>query len=122
MFIDTPKGVTTAPMEVKPTLAVPDCMGSACDVAETSTVAGLGTAVGDVYRPELVTVPTVLLPPAIPFTLQSTPRLPVPDTVAVNCWVVVQVAPLRLTETEEGETLTPIVMVTLAVAIFVVSA
>ena len=40
---------------------------------------------GAVYKPPVVIVPTVLLPPATPSTDQLTPGLLVPVTVALNC-------------------------------------
>ena len=53
----------------------------------TVTVAGLGTAPGAVYRPELEIVPTVALPPVTPFTCQVTAVLLAFCTVAVSCCV-----------------------------------
>lgn len=72
------------------TLAFPDFVASAMLVAVTVTVGGDGSAAGAV-KTAVVTlfatiVPSVALPPAIPFTLHVTPfaGLPVPVTVAVN--------------------------------------
>src|SRR5207244_12670499 len=47
----------------------------------------VGTWVVAGYRPEEWIVPTVAVPPAIPFTSQVTFLLLVLVTVAVNCWV-----------------------------------
>ena len=46
-----------------------------------------GTAEGAVYNPEDETVPTVELPPLMPFTVHVTAVLDEPVTVAVNCCV-----------------------------------
>jgi hypothetical protein len=52
-----------------------------------------GSVAGAVYNPVLVIRPTLVFPPAIPFTAQvtfwliGTPPVPLPVTVAVNCWV-----------------------------------
>jgi hypothetical protein len=46
---------------------------SAFDTADTSKVAGDGTAAGAVYSPFTVTVPNVGVPPVTPFTCQLTP-------------------------------------------------
>jgi hypothetical protein len=68
------------------TVAVADLLESACEVAVTLTVDGLGTVVGAVYRPELESVPQAdPLHPA-PDRLHVTAVLLVPVTVAVNCW------------------------------------
>jgi hypothetical protein len=72
------------------TLALPDFDASSVLVAVTVTVAGEGGADGAVYvavaapGPVFAMVPIVELLPAIPFTLQATPVLVVPDTLAVN--------------------------------------
>ncbi len=55
------------------------------EVAVTVTVDGEGRIDGAVYSPSGVIVPTVALPPIIPFTSQVT-DLP-PDAQAVNCCV-----------------------------------
>jgi hypothetical protein len=68
-------------------LADPDFVVSAWDTAVTVTVAGLGTAEGAVYSPEVEIVPTDEFPPVTPFTCQVTAVLEVPVTVAVNCCV-----------------------------------
>src|SRR3981081_2319380 len=82
-------------------------------MAVTVTVAGLGTAEGAVYSPEVEIVPTVELPPVTPFTCQVTAVLEVPVTVAVNCWVFA-----IGTEADAGatETLTWVGAVTVTVA------
>ncbi|MGH9208426.1 MAG: hypothetical protein ACRD1G_18045, partial [Acidimicrobiales bacterium] len=83
--MDTVRG---PPAAVTVTLADADLVISACETAATVTVAGLGTAAGAVYSPDVETVPTVALPPVTPFTCQVTAVLLVPVTVAVNCCVV----------------------------------
>jgi hypothetical protein len=52
-------------------------------------VFGEGGTPGAVYRPAVVTVPTVAFPPATSFTIHLTWELnePVPATAAVNCCV-----------------------------------
>ena len=67
----------------------------------TVTAAGLGTAPGAVYRPELEIVPIVALPPVIAFTCQVTVVLLVFSTVAVNCCV-----PPTATVADAGEIIT----------------
>src|SRR5437660_679950 len=81
-----------------------DLLGSACDMAVTVTVAGLGTVTGPVYKPELEIVPVVVFPPVTPFTCQVTAVLLVFCTVAVNCCVppVVTVAEVGEMETTTG--------------------
>jgi hypothetical protein len=70
------------------TLALPDLEVSSALVAATVTVVGEGGADGAVYvavaAPVSAIVPTVGLPPAIPFTLQVTLVFAVPETLAVN--------------------------------------
>lgn len=70
------------------TLALPDLEVSSALVAATVTVAGEGGADGAVYvavpAPAPAIMPMVELPPAIPFTLQVTAVLVVPDMLAVN--------------------------------------
>jgi len=82
------------------TAAVPDLVGSATDVAVTTTSAGLGTAAGAVYKPPLVIVPQAA-PLQLPLRLQVTEVLVAFFTVAVNCCL----APVT-TETAAGETVT----------------
>ena len=100
------------------TVAAPDFVGSACDVAVTVTVAGFGTVVGAVYRPPLVIVPHAAPLQPAPERLHVTVVLFVPVTVAVNCcWPAVGTWALL------GETATlTTTMVTVAVADFVGSA
>lgn len=72
------------------TLALADLEVSSMLAAVTVTVAGDGGADGAVYVavavpvPVFAIVPIIELPPAIPFTLQVTPVLIVPETLAVN--------------------------------------
>ncbi len=70
------------------TLALPDLEVSSALVAATVTVAGEGGADGAVYVTVAALVPaivpTVELPPAIPFTLQVTLVFEVPETLEVN--------------------------------------
>jgi hypothetical protein len=81
------------------TLADAERVGSAEEVAVTVTPE-LGTEAGAVYSPELLTVPTVALPPATVFTLHWTPRFCESFcTVAANCCVRE-----TFTEAEVGET------------------
>jgi hypothetical protein len=61
-----------------------DLVESAALVAVTVTTFEVGTA-GEVYSPVELTVPTVVLPPAMPFTDHVTAVLLVPLTAAVNC-------------------------------------
>jgi len=103
------------------TLADAEREGSATLVAVTLTVGGEGGATGAVYiaesRPVLKTVPRAALPPATPFTVQTTERsgLPEPVTPALN----VCAAPVG-TLAEFGEMFTTISLlsVTLAEALF----
>src|SRR5271157_4119133 len=71
--------------EVIVTVAEPDMVGYASNVAVTATSGGLGTLAGAVYRPLLVTVPHARPVQPLPDTLQITTVLLVPVTVAVNC-------------------------------------
>src|SRR6266403_1133343 len=52
--------------------AVSDFVASAWLVAAICTVADAGKSQGAVYRPSVVIVPDVALPPGVPFTLQLT--------------------------------------------------
>jgi hypothetical protein len=81
------------------TVAVPDFVGSACDVAVTVTCDGFGAVAGAVYNPAAEIVPFAVPPP----TLQVTAVFEVPDTVAVNCCV-----PPAVTVAVAGETATEI--------------
>jgi hypothetical protein len=86
--------------------AVSDFVASAWLVALTCTVAGEGRSTGAVYRPPLVIIPTVALPPAVPFTLQLTVVSAVFVTVAVNVAVFPSttdpLGPVTLTTMEGG--------------------
>ena len=94
------------------TLADAERVASATEVAVTVTPEA-GTAAGAVYSPVLLTVPTAVLPPATPFTLQLTPRFCESFcTVAVNCWVRE-----AFTAAEAGETDTLIGAVTVMIAV-----
>ncbi len=74
------------------TLALADFAVSATLVAVTFTVAGDGGAAGATYSalsaPFEAMVPSVKLPPAMPFTLHVTAvdGLPGPDMLAMNAW------------------------------------
>jgi hypothetical protein len=81
---------------VTPALAV--FVVSACAIALTVTVAGVGTTLGAVYRPVVEMKPTVVVPPVTPFTCQVTAVLVLFVTAAVNCCVA-----LMLTDAEVGE-------------------
>jgi hypothetical protein len=67
------------------TVAEPDLVVSACEVAVTVTVAGFGIAAGAVYRPPLVIAPQVAPAQPVPEILQFTAVFAVPVTVALNC-------------------------------------
>lgn len=54
------------------TLAVPDTVGVATVVAMIDTEVSAGILLGAVYVPEVVIVPTLALPPMMPFTDQVT--------------------------------------------------
>ncbi len=85
-----PGAIEFAAPHITVTLALPDFVASATLVAVTLTVGGEGGVKGAVYTEVLApfgtTVPTVVLPPGIPFTLQVTlaAPLPVPLTLAVK--------------------------------------
>jgi hypothetical protein len=64
-----------AAIEVTVTLAEADLVASACEIALTVTLAGLGIAEGAAYMPAGEIVPTVLLPPVTPLTCQVTSGL-----------------------------------------------
>lgn len=89
------------------TCARPDFVESAMLVAETVAVLGEGAAVGAVYSPAALIVPTTDVPPGVPLTAHETAGLkaPVPVTVAVNCCVV----PV-CTEAEGGLTETDVML------------
>src|SRR5947208_3587434 len=111
---------TVGPPAEIPTPAFPERVGSACEVAVTVKLGGLGIALGEVYKPDVVIVPNVVFgsPGGNPFTVQSTAELPLPFTVAVNCCCT----PPMFSETEFGETATPTATVMLAEPLFVGSA
>jgi len=67
------------------TVALPDFVESATEVAVTVTCAGLGTAPGAVNKPLAEIVPQLAPEQPLPLTLQVTLILDVPPTVAVNC-------------------------------------
>lgn len=62
-------------------------LASAWEIAVTVTVPPVGTVAGAVYKPDVLTVPTVELPPVTPFTCQVTAVFVALLTVAVNCCV-----------------------------------
>jgi len=86
------------------TVAEADFVESACDVPVTTTDAGDGCAAGAVYRPVDVIVPQPDPMHPGPESVQVTAVLVVPDTLAVNCCVllVVTVALAGLIETATG--------------------
>ncbi len=90
-------GITTV------TAAEPDLLRSACEVAVTVTVGGMGTIAGAEYRPAALMVPQVTPAHPVPVTVQVTVVFKVPVTFAVNGCVVP-----GATCTDEGETETPI--------------
>jgi hypothetical protein len=65
------------------TVAKADLLASACEVAVTLTVAGVGTEPGAVYKPAALMVPHPA--PLQPDRLQVTAVFVVPVTVALNC-------------------------------------
>jgi hypothetical protein len=72
------------PAEITTTLAEAVFVESACDLAVTVAVAGLGIVFGAVYSPEVSILPKVAFPPVIPFTCQVTAWFVVPLTVAMK--------------------------------------
>jgi hypothetical protein len=62
-------------------------LASAWEIAVTGTFPPVGTVAGAVYKPDVLTIPTVELPPVIPFTCQVTAVFVALLTVAVNCCV-----------------------------------
>lgn len=88
------------------TAAEADFVVSACETALTVTGLLAGTADGGVYIPEVLIVPTAVLPPVTPATAQFTCVLLVLLTVAVN-WVggdvVNRLADVGLMATDIGE-------------------
>jgi hypothetical protein len=87
----------TPPPEPRVTTAVPTWDRSNNEAALTVTVAGLGVAIGAVYRPVELICPQVMPLQPAPVTLQTTTLEP----VALNC----NCAP-GLTCADEGETVT----------------
>lgn len=89
------------------TVAEPERLESADDMAVTVTVAGDGNVAGAVYTPAVEIAPTVALPPVIVLTCQVTCVLSVSATVAVkDCVVPLPACRLPLvgdTETVTGE-------------------
>ena len=69
------------------TVAEPDFVLSATEIAVIVTVSCAGTVAGAVYSPPDVIVPTVALPPVTPLTCQVTEVSVALATVAVNCCV-----------------------------------
>ena len=68
--------------------AVPETDGEATLTAVTFTVLFVGIVDGGVYTPAAVILPTVLLPPAMPFTCQFTVVFARLLTVAVKLAVL----------------------------------
>jgi hypothetical protein len=99
------------------TLALPDSGSPALLVADTVTVAGDGGTGGAMYvavvAPVATTVPSVVFPPAIPFTLHVTeaPAPSVPEIVAVNAC-----SPPAATFAVAGETVTLMLFISVIVA------
>src|ERR1019366_1561302 len=83
------------------TVAEPERVGSAWEVALTVTLEGAGCVDGAVYSPLCDTVPQDAPPHPIPLTPPVTAVLLVPVTCALNCWVRV-----TTTVAEDGETVT----------------
>jgi hypothetical protein len=69
------------------TAPLPILVVSCALVAVTVTLVGVGKLLGAVYKPVALTVPSVALPPAVPFTDQVTFVFVLPVTVAVNACV-----------------------------------
>ena len=67
------------------TAAEADLVESAWAIAVIVTAAGLGSAEGAVYRPEVEIVPCVESPPVTLLTCQVTVAFVEPVTVAANC-------------------------------------
>ena len=76
-----------AGVEVIVTCELEDLVESATEIAETVTVAGLGSTEGAVYSPPAEMVPCAESPPVTPFTCQVTPVFAALVTVAENVWV-----------------------------------
>src|SRR5581483_340855 len=85
------------------TRALADLLGSACEIAFTFTVGGGGSVAGATYTPNVLMVPTLLLPPFTLLTCQVTVVFVVLMTVALNTWDDPGASVTAL-----GDTLTPI--------------
>jgi hypothetical protein len=83
-------------------MLVPERVLSETEVAAMVIEAGLGRAAGAVYKPVALILPTVVSPPAIPFTDHVTDWSITFLTLALNCCV----SPAR-TFAVAGETVTP---------------
>src|SRR5690348_11723153 len=83
------------------TRAVPALLGSACEIAFTFTVGGLGSVAGATYTPNESTVPSLLFPPGMLFTCQVTVGFDVLVTDALKIWEA-----LGASVTDAGDTLT----------------
>jgi hypothetical protein len=102
----TVKGAAGVAGAVIVTEADPVTEVSACEVAVTVTVAGVGTLLGAVYNPVEEMNPMAWLPPVMPFTDQVTAVFVVLAIVTVNCCVNPVV-----TEAAVGETVAVIEVV-----------
>jgi hypothetical protein len=69
------------------TVAEADFVGSACEIAVTVTLAGLGTEAGPTYKPVVAIVPTEELPPVTVLTCQVIVVFELPVTVALKSCV-----------------------------------
>lgn len=78
--------MVTPEVMMMPTLAV--SLVFALDTAVMVTWEGLGTVAGGVYKPAVLTVPTVELPLSWPLTCHFKEMFEYPETSAVNCRVV----------------------------------
>lgn len=101
------------------TCAEADLVVSACDVAVTLTIAGLGTIAGEVYKPAGVIFPQLEPEQPLPETLHDTDVLELPVTCAENCR---EADGASLAEVGEIVTLTTRTTVTVALADLVGSA
>jgi hypothetical protein len=115
------------------TTAEPDTVGSACDIACTVTAVALllcsavnatGTELGAVKSPLEFIAPVLAAPPATPFTCQVTAVVGDPLRLALNCTIpkTVTLALPGVTLIDEDGGGGAGVIVTLAEAVFVVSA
>lgn len=87
------------------TITLPVIEESLVLTAVTVTEFGFGSAAGAEYKPELVIVPVVALPPAVLPTDQVTSLFGAPETVAENDWEppMRTLAPLGVIATPEFE-------------------